>query len=198
MSVAQNDVVRVDSIATFNIVDEVVNTYQFRKTDAGTITDANALDDLEAIILQILAIIKALAGAATVWQRIRAQNLTQDTLLGEQIHGAPIVGTNGTASGAPGVAALLSLKTNVPRVVMRKYWGPLAENSINDSGLMGAGQAAVLTDAADLMLVPFTEANGTWEFGYDSPKVGGWITPQSASFTLVPAYQRRRRQGVGS
>jgi hypothetical protein len=192
------DVIRVDVIGSMNSVNEVVNTYQFRIGGAGALTDTELLDDVLVFIRALYDAIKGLFTAIVVWRRIRAYNLTQNTLIGEEDFATAVTGTASGEQGAYQVAGLVSFKTNIARVVMRKYL-PLAEGYTNNTGTIEASAVTLLNTFGTTLLAPFTGSSGkTYTFGYNSPKTGGFIVPNGRTTSLTPVIQRRRRPGVGS
>lgn len=198
MAVSTGQVVRVDLIGDFDGTEDVINVFHYRLNTGSVTDDAAVLDDLISLLEGLVTIIKALAATLTVWRRIRVQNLSTGLLIGERNFTAPITGTQTSAAAATGAAGLLSLKTNVPRVVMRKYFGPLAANQYANDGKLASGTVTVLNNAANYLLSPQIKANGTWQYGYLSPKAGEFVIPTSFASSALPAYQRRRRQGRGS
>lgn len=195
--VAIGEVVRCDLIAEHYSADDVVNVFQF--SPSVTVADnADVLDDLIAIMTAIVTIVKALANAGTVWERIRAQNITNGLILGEAAFPSAIAGTAVGEPNAAQIAAVVTMKTGVPRVNLRKYWGPLAEAHIDGNGLITSAAQTVVANAGALLLDPFIEANATWRYGHQSPKTGLFELPNIVVVPNVPATQRRRRRGIGS
>jgi hypothetical protein len=188
----------VDLIGDFDVVEDIVNTFQFRLDSASLTDDAQVLDDLISLLESIVTIMKNLATAITVWRRIRVQNISNNTLIGERAFTAPIAGLVSGNPAPPGVAALLSLKTNIPRVVMRKYIGVLPQSTITATGVIAAASVTHLNNLGNFLMSSQIKTNGTWSYGYLSPKTAGFVRPVSFLSSSVPAYQRRRRQGRGS
>lgn len=98
-----------------------------------------------------------------------------------------------------GIAALVNCKTSDPDVNGKKYFGGLTESSSED-GLWNAAELARLALAAADWIAPFVGATSgaTWTPGVWSPthtvfkQMSGTII-----IPAIPAYQRRRKQGVG-
>jgi hypothetical protein len=92
----------------------------------------------------------------------------------------------------------VSLKTTIPRVILRKFSFPLAEDNVLNGGLLSGTAVTTMVNYGAALLAPHVVDFRTYEYGYLSPKTLAWEKPLSALTTNIPAYQRRRRQGVGS
>lgn len=106
----------------------------------------------------------------------------------------------GTGDQLPrGVAGLVNSKTVDPDVNGKKYHGGGGESSTID----GVYQAAYLTDLAAFSVdwvVPFIGAasGATFSPGVWSPtNTAHYLMSGSVVIPTIPAYQRRRKQGVG-
>lgn len=199
MPATQNDAVRVDLIAQAHGSEDVVNVFQFQKLDAGTITDQDVLDDFLAIMRVIAEIVDALVKTIVIWDRIKVRNVTTGLLVGDATFSPTIPGVSTTDPNAMGVAAVMSFPTNVSRVTMRKFFGPLAEGTLSSTGQLGSNPGTVqLVTLAAYLTDDIVEANGTWRYGYQSPKTGNFEIPTAAIINLEPGYQRRRKRGVGA
>lgn len=198
MAVAPQDVVRIDVIGDFATTNLLVNSYQFKHTSGTAISDADFLTDWVALLRALYDAAKALYAASVIWRRIRAQNITTGLLVGELDFSTPVTGTAAGDQGAIQVAALLTLKTNVARVAMRKYF-PVAEINVDASSRITAGAVTLLQTFGSALLVTQTGLSGhTYKFGYLSPKTTHFEEPLSRLVSSVAATQRRRRPGVGA
>lgn len=199
MGLVQGDVVRVDAIGDIASTDLLVNSYQFRLESANPISTGDVLDDLLEAITEIINAIRSIMAATTAWRRITAQNLSTSEVYGTASFATPIFGSAGGDPGISGGCAVINFPTTVPRVILRKFYGPVAENQLDTQGRLAAtptipavvATAAVLTDDIVTTL-------GTYRFGVLSPKTGTWVPPTAAVITNVPGYQRRRKPGVGA
>lgn len=106
----------------------------------------------------------------------------------------------GAADQMPrGVAGLINAKTLDPDVSGKKYIPGLMENNA-DQGLWSAALVAILANFADDWLTLFVggTSGATWVPSVWSPTRS---TPYAAAgdyiIPTIPAYQRRRKQGVG-
>lgn len=198
MAVAPQDVIRIDVIGDVGVSNLLVNSYQFKHTSGTSISDADFLTDWIALLRALYDAMKALWTATVVWRKIRAQNVTTGLLVGEADFSTPVTGTAAGDQGAFQVAGLLTLKTNVSRVVMRKYL-PVAEASVDGSSRLVAGTVTLLQTFGSALLVTQTGLSGhTYKYGYLSPKTSNFEEPLSRSVSTIAATQRRRRPGVGA
>lgn len=98
-----------------------------------------------------------------------------------------------------GVSLLINAKTTDPDVNGKKYVGGLTEPSSED----GLWHSSVLVPAVDFAadwVTPFTGATSTapWVPVIWSPTKGTpWVLSGAVLIPTIPAYQRRRKQGVG-
>lgn len=198
MPADQFDVVRVDLVAEAHGSEDVVNVFQFQKQDVGEITDADVLEDFLAIMRVIAEFVDALIKTTVIWQRIRVRNVTTNLLIGDGSFSPEIPGVNTTDANAMGVAAVIRFPTNVSRVVMSKFFGPIAEGVLGSTGLIASNPGTVqLVTTAEYLIDDIVETNGTWRYGYLSPKTGVFQIPLAAIINTEPGYQRRRKRGVG-
>lgn len=133
-----------------------------------------------------------------VYTGYRIKVVLTDVLVGEGAWGGT---TNGGAAGdayAPGVAALITKPTLTPKVRGRTFVPGLSEAHVTD-GLLDAGSLAALVDMATLLFNAFEGEASLIDYipGVLSLASEVFHRFDSASVTNVPAYQRRRKQGVG-
>lgn len=100
-----------------------------------------------------------------------------------------------------GVAALMVAKTAISRVQGKKYFCGLAENAV-EGGLWVAGVLAAMLQSGLNWITPWVmsnDPNTSWFPGVWSTKAGGFsLFATSIATRDVPAYQRRRKAGVGA
>lgn len=98
-----------------------------------------------------------------------------------------------------GVAALLNAKTTDPDVNGKKYFGGLTEPSATD-GLWTAGVLSDLADWGSDWVGTFTggTSGASWVPGIWSPTGTNFFAfSGTVIIPTIPAYQRRRKRGVG-
>lgn len=198
MAVEQNDVLEASARMEFNGVEDIVNVYQFQLTTTGPITDSQGVDDILLILEAIYLVLVAQQSVLTLYRDIRVVNKTQSTILGTFLWPSLTAGTAAVAAQAPGVCGLVSLATAVPRVNLRKYYGDMVTATMENDGTFASFVTTALTNISAMLLTQRVQVNGTWRYGYLSPKSLAWELPLSAIVTDIPAYQRRRKQGRGS
>ena len=99
-----------------------------------------------------------------------------------------------------GVAALTTAYTYTSKVIGKKYWPGMSETA-QTAGLWISGVLAALLQSAIEWATYFESTEGSttmWHPGVGSLKMGNFqIFSPSVAVRDVPAYQRRRKQGVG-
>lgn len=110
----------------------------------------------------------------------------------------PPVGTGGDDALPNQVTLPVSFYTTIPRVVLRKLWGPGSEVRNEATGLYSDPAVAAALAGAAFLLDPLVGTTGTWEYGFLSPKTSTFEIPVGAGATNVPGTNRRRRVGTGS
>lgn len=198
MTVQPNDILEASARSEFNGTEDVVNVFQFRNNGVAPMADQAAIDDIIEILEIVYNLINAGLTLLQLYRDIRVRNVTQGLVYGTFPWATLVSGGSAVNPTAPGVAFLVSFSTGVPRVGMRKYFGVVTEDEMDVDGaftgvLVVAGGAVIST-----LIAPIVATNSTWEFGYQSPKTGTFVTPNGGVATDIPAYQRRRRQGRGS
>jgi hypothetical protein len=182
----------------FDGTEDVMNIYQFRLASGGPMSDENAVIDILAILEVLYTIIVNSISLVQLFRDIRVFNVTQDVLLG--LHDWPTM-TAGTATGdptPPGCAAVVNFSTIVPKVTLRKYFGVFTEADVDASGYLSTTLVADIADMGLYLLGPIGALSGTWAYGFISPKILGWVSPNGSSNNNIPGYQRRRKQGRGT
>lgn len=98
-----------------------------------------------------------------------------------------------------GVAGLINCKTSDPDVSGKKYLPALLEQNADD-GLWSSGLITNLGNFADDWLTAFVGASSSadWAPGIWSPThTNFYLASGTSIIPTIPAYQRRRKQGVG-
>jgi len=198
MAAQNNDVIAATVVHDNDIFGERMNRYQFRVVAGGPIADADLLDDMAAVIYAIYNAVKAVISVRNVFREVNVINVTQDLLVGA----TDALGYNGGTSADPASPPACSLywgfKTSVPRVALAKYLPSPAEGDIAATGQITGTTLGILALGAGILMDPFEEINGTYEYGHWSPKVSAWVAPTLAVVPVEVAYQRRRKKGIGS
>lgn len=192
------DVVRADVIGDWNQTVQLVETYQLQLQSGGPIDAADVLDDLAEWFDALWLLIRGYRQALTFLRRIKAQLVPDGDIIGEYTYSTPKTGQHDSPVSSTTVTAPLSFLTTVPRVILRKSYGPMAEAAINDDGELTSGVQGALADVAVFLLDTFVATNGAWNYGYYSPKAAGFVQPFAAVITTAPGTMARRRLGRGA
>jgi len=198
MTTHQYDVIEAAARWEYNAVEDVVNVFQFQKTDAGDISDSNTIDDILDLVEAVYTLLLGIITTIQVARDIRISNVSQNYVLSTEPWPSITAGTGTGDPLPPGVAGLVNFRTTVAKVNPRKYFGALTEANNAATGLITVAGTTALSNAGALLLTSMLGTYASWEYGYLSPKTSNFEQVQSYSVTNVPAYQRRRKQGRGS
>lgn len=202
MSISVGDVLKVVTVLQWLDGDIMQNVWNAVITGSGgPYTDSNILSD------------------AVIWMNAIHLNLGAD--LSDEVDGSEIVVyvydpvdddwdevasqswaynfTDAAQQLPRGVALLINAKTTDPDVNGKKYIGGLTEDGATD-GLWNAPLLTIAGDVADDWLTPFAGATSgaDWQPGIWSPtNTNFYAATGTAIVPSIPAYQRRRKQGVG-
>lgn len=197
MTMQQSDVVEVAARLEYNGVEDMVNVFQFQKTDVPAVSDALGMADIIAFLEAVYTTINTFMPLIHLYRDLTARNVTQGTVLGTFPWATLTAGTSVQDALPPGVAVMSAFSTGVPRVILKKYWPGVDESTNRTDGAFGTGLMTAIGTMNAGLLVPYVGANSTWQYGYLSPKTASFLTPVAAVVTDIPAYQRRRKQGRG-
>lgn len=173
-------------------------SWQFRNDSGVTLSDADALDSLEELLENLLNLVSALLSAVVYLRRFKVVNITTNTIIGERTFSAPIQGGNAGDPGDFTSAQVLSLGTSVPRVILRKSFGPVGEGAIGANGRLVGSMITAAGNVGDFLLVAQTYGAGTWRYGHFSPKTNSFVLPTGYSAGSAPGSVRRRKPGRGA
>jgi hypothetical protein len=191
------DWIEVVTTGQLNATDADFNVYRFQLLEGSFASDEGLLDDLEELVTAILNTVKALYYTFMAWSNFKARNLTRDTATIYRTLASPILGTDANYSAAWGVCGLVSFPTEVARVILRKYYGPVAKDLLTSTGFLTAGATGILTDLSDLLLDEIETSFGLWQYSHPYGPLLADVRPVGSIITNVPAYQRRRKPGTG-
>lgn len=198
MTTVQNDVIEAAARMEYDGTDDVINTYQYRLNTAASVSDGQTVTDIITILELLYTIIVGIQSTFLTYKDIRVTNKTQDLLLGTVAWPTLTVGTGIVDAIPPGVASLSNFNTQVPRVTLRKYYGGLDLDNLDQDGTFTAAMGTPIAAVNAFLLTLQSQGANDWKYGYLSPKTAGFVTPVGSSWTDIPAYQRRRKQGRGS
>lgn len=197
MAVNSGDVLDITFQGDFDLSEVINNNYQLIVETAGSHADADVLTDVEQWARDLFDIIKVFIAVLTVFRGLRVFNKTQGLLMDPIVFSPALPGTMAGEAYASGVCVLATFPTNVPRVVGRKYWGPVAEPAVGASGKISTAASVPAIAAVAFLTVPYVGATVSLSYGYDSPKALTFKRFFEGQVSPEPAYQRRRRRGTG-
>lgn len=195
MAVGAGDVVRADVRGRWNAQSAVQNTFHLQNTGSN-VDEADAVDDLVAVLEALYALIGGLLSTLYVIQDVRIINVSDDTDVGIGLFVDDTPGTGG-GNSVPQNAYGLSLDTARLNVRGRKFFGPVVENGFSQSGVLVGSAITALADVGDYMITPQAEVNSTWRFGVMASSDGAFLPFLSYGISPTVVTQRRRRLGVG-
>jgi len=198
MTVQDGDVLEVAFNHDNTLSGDQSNIYQFKVQTLGPVSDEDILDDLEGLFENLYNIIKTMINIRNVFRDITVRNVTQDKLVGSTIAGAYTGGTAPDPAVPQGVAPLIYFKTDVPRVILRKFLPSPSESNMAAGGSIGATYTALMNNFAQYLLGSMIGLHGSYDYGYLSEKTLAFEYPNIYVVRGTPAYQRRRKPGVGS
>jgi hypothetical protein len=195
MSVAPNDVVKVTFNTRQDGVGVVSNVFYFRNDSGLTLDNESVLDEFGLWTGYLAAQLDDFQSDTITYEEYKVYNMTQDQPIGT----APSTLTSGsvdTDAMPSGVAALITLDTGFKKTLGKKFIGGLVE-AATTAGVLTPATIAYLEDVYDLFL--FTQSLGghDWMPGVWKKATSAFYPFISAVIRSVPAYQRRRKAGVG-
>lgn len=100
-----------------------------------------------------------------------------------------------------GVAALVKFPTIYGRRMGKKFLGGFSKTGITANGAWVGAYVSGIGASLDTLLTPrtvtATPSNLTLNYAVLNHQLGGWNAPTSMLVSFEPAYQRRRKPGVG-
>ena len=195
---SDGDVIEVAVIAELDGSEDLVNVFQFKVSNTNWLDDADYFADLQQLVAALVVWLKASASLLATWKRFRARNLTNPgaTVIAEMT--TPVSGASSTDLLPLGVSGLLVFRTPEAGVVLRKFLGGQHELSVGSSGQWVSSTITSFGATVTGLLAPMLMSLSDWQYGHISKATGVWLEPTSGYVSAEPAYQRRRRRGVGS
>lgn len=189
------DVIQV--IAEMAILGQrVLNVYELLSPSA--VSDVDLVDDISQYLEEsVYEVINPAIPDNLTYESIYFKNLTTNTDIGQ--FDWPLLTVGGSAGEVLplGVAALITFPTAQPKVRGRKFFPPFAETNLVDA-LWNTATVDLLSTVAGAIAGGFLGpiSGDPWAFGVLNS--AGTFRPFIEGLTTnIPAYQRRRKQGVG-
>jgi len=198
------DIMKVDLRWQVGAIGIAANVFQARMTQA---TPHN-VDDLTVLVdagAWMTAIMEPMEPHIVVDVDVMGCNVYKKVgPLWNLVGPAPVIFTSASINDPlpSGVAALVTAYTAISKVVGKKYFVGLSE-AAQTAGLWVTGVLAAMLQSGIEWISPFlssdTPPGSAWNPGVWSLKQAGFVTFATALSTRdVPAYQRRRKAGVGT
>lgn len=198
MTISDGDILRVSAVLARGGSDAIVNVYHVEATDVDPLLQDGLRQDLQDWMEAIYGLINTRIPISVSYEQIEIFNVTDG---GPEPTEPWLTLTLGTAAGdeiPDGVSALSIGRTGVSKVLGKKFWPIFTENQLTDGLFDGVTTTQVAVAAAE-WITPFTGATlGEWTPGVWSRGVASFRPFISADGNNIPAYQRRRKRGVGS
>lgn len=192
------DIIRIGASLIYDQTEELVNVYHLRVNDGAPysfeLVDSVLQAYMDAVMDSLDTELSTLVHAGT----LAISNVTQLTVFGAIAWGTF---SQGGAAGEPtaaGVSCMTFARTRKPRVQLRKYYGVFPQTAMVD-GIWDAG----VTDACgDAMGYHIAEQTLSSTFKLQGVAYNRTLLTEAEGITVStrnePAYQRRRKRGVGS
>lgn len=206
MTIANGDIIRAAARMT-TAYGENINVYHFRANLVASQTDEDVID---AIITHLGIAYAHLNPYLTSGQtptdiKMDIVEWTGTPLKEEIVRGLGIhswdAGVDPAGAGddlPPGVCALIKWRTPGVKTLLRKFYGILIESDRQGGGWI-AGMVTAMGQVGAQLLVPHEiSAGNTLSYGTWSKRAAAFVEASGYVVSLVEAYQRRRKFGVGA
>ena len=196
--VENSDIIRLGAVLKVGGLFDVVNVFHLYISSGGGLGWALANADFQEYVDQVYQNIDTYLHTGVAGDSIQVANVTQATVFGSIAFNPAITGSDAGSILPLGVCCLTWARTYKARVQMRKYWSGFTEAQLDGGSWTSTLENACLAAMTDVV-GGLTGSNGLVMVGVAYNRSGGTYTiGQSISSSDIPAYQRRRKQGVGS
>lgn len=189
------DVIQV--IAEMAILGQrVMNVWELMSPSA--VSDDDIIDDVQVAIEDVIySVINPAIPDNLTYESLYFKNLTQNEDMGQFDWLSLTAGESAGEVLPLGVAALLTFPTAQPKVRGRKFLPPFAETNLTDA-LWGSATVTLLSTVASGVAAGFIGDVSSEPYVFGVSNQAGLFRPFIEGLTTnIPAYQRRRKQGVG-
>lgn len=202
MAIEDGDILRVNAEMTY-AGSTVMNVFHLQVDNA--LTNSDALDEIRDWLFLVYDHVDGIMASVLTFSRIVVVNVSKDEDVGITDWLTLTVGTGSGDGLPPGVALLATFNTVSLGVRGRKYLPGVTEAHVTSSQVWSSTAVSAMDAFADEASSPFT---GLFTSTLYTPRIVGYqavpggtniivTTIISYSVSNVPAYQRRRKQGVG-
>lgn len=192
------DILEVAVVHDNSTSGEQSNVFQLQLATTAPLSDASVLDDIAEWVDIIYMAIRSFINLRNAIREVVVRNKTQGTIVGSTLPITYAGGTGADPAAPQGAALFVYFKTNIPNVILRKFFpSPSTAALAPGGGPNGTALANLAAVADDLLQQQVINGHG-YQYGYLSPKTLTFVIPNIGVVPIVCAYQRRRKPGVGA
>lgn len=193
-----NDIITLSARMTYDTSYSIVNVWTVILDNGGPLSFSQVQTAIQNYLDTLYGYLTTYLVDNQDPSSIGVRNETQGTVFGSMSWGSWAGGTNTVDPTPTGVALLAFARTKAPRVQIRKYFGVFGED-LTSNGLWTGTVRGAAENAITYHIGQQTPDTGITWTGVAYNPVGpvvnyGWTVASSAQ----PAYQRRRKMGVGA
>lgn len=194
----QDDIVRIGAVMTYDGSEDVVNVYHVKNETVPGVAWATMVVAVQAYMDGIMATLDTELSTLMTANVLQVSNVTQNTVFGAIAWGDFAQGGAAGAQCAAGASCFGFIRTRLPRVQIRKYYGVFPQSALID-GEWDAGVTDAVGDALDYHRVQQSVGAAILLVGvaYNRTLLTS-TTGVTVNVRSEPGYQRRRKRGVGS
>lgn len=196
MTVVQDDVVRATG-ETSRGTNAIQNVMHFRSTNVAPITDAQALVDIALVMDGVFTTLVGFITTGLSYDQVRAQNVTQNVLLGTAAYPTLVGGTVPGDQLPLQSAAIINFPSAKPRTRGSVFLGGFTETDNATTGILSAGLQTALVSMAIILLGEIVTGPNSWRYVVFNTLLKTFVLPTGSVIPAVWRTQRRRRPGVG-
>lgn len=199
MTVAINDIVRVNCNFQFDGVDLFTNVFHFKITKQDAVDDDAFMDAVALEMDDLYTIINPIITNDIAYIDVDAQNITQNELLPAKAWPALTVGGDAISNALPTqVAACVFFRTLRPKTRASKFIAGLTETNNVDGGVIQPAALAVLQTWGNSYVAGIVSTLVDADYGAYNKALDRFTQVIQARVPTRFRTQRRRRVGVGS
>jgi len=201
MAIIDNSILRAAARFALHNASDIVNVYHFVMDSVGDVSEANVLADILAYVQGVMSNMTTQYSSSLTLEDVEVW--VRNTTLDRWDYVGAIDGTwagTGTADQSlpVGTCALATADTTDSHAKGRKYFPPPLETQ-SAGGLFASAFVAQLAAALSDWVSVFIGTYAEWASGIWSEKDNNFkLFTGTGTTNNVPAYQRRRKPGVGS
>lgn len=197
MTIAINDVIRIQARMLRNGVDAVQNVYHVHHDSGAPVTDATWVSDVSALIDAEMFTLRTQFATNITSLDLLFFNITQDVTLPDGAWATFVAGTAAGDANPPQVSAMVFWRTAAARVIGRKFLPPFVEINQSD-GNWTVGALTALAVFAVNLIGSIVISQGNISFGVFNAVTATFNAYATALVPIDARTQRRRRTGVGA